>query len=82
VRLSPRLLPQEVDFIIGNEVAIEVKASKRMSDRDGAGLRALKEEGMVKRFYLVSQDPLEMVKEGIQRVHWQTFLTRLWDGDL
>jgi hypothetical protein len=25
---------------------------------------------------------LEMVKEDIQRVHWQTFLTRLWAGNL
>lgn len=73
---------QEVDFIIGDEVAIEVKASKRVSDRDGRGLRALKEEGAIKRFYLVSQDPVEMVKEDIQHVHWQTFLTRLWARDL
>jgi predicted AAA+ superfamily ATPase len=73
---------QEVDFIVGDEVAIEVKASKRVSDRDGRGLRALKEEGTIKRFYLVSQDPVEMVKEGIQRVHWQTFLSRLWAGGL
>jgi predicted AAA+ superfamily ATPase len=72
----------EVDFIIGDEVAVEVKASQRVSDRDGAGLRALKEEGALKRFYLVSQDPVELVKEDIQRVHWQTFLTRLWAGDL
>ncbi|HXG20593.1 MAG TPA: ATP-binding protein [Methylomirabilota bacterium] len=72
----------EVDFIIGDEVAVEVKASQRVSDRDGHGLRALKEEGTIKRFYLVSQDPVEMVKEGIQRVHWQTFLSRLWQGEL
>jgi predicted AAA+ superfamily ATPase len=73
---------QEVDFIIGNEAAIEVKASKRVSERDGQGLRALKEEGTIKRFYLVSQDPVELVKEGIQRVHWRTFLSRLWQGEL
>ncbi|MEW6297032.1 MAG: ATP-binding protein [Thermodesulfobacteriota bacterium] len=73
---------QEVDFLIGDDVAIEVKASRRVSDRDERGLRALREEGVFKRFYLVSQDPVEMVKEGIQRVHWQTFLARLWGGDL
>jgi len=73
---------QEVDFIIGDEVAIEVKASQRVSERDGRGLQALQEEGMLKRFYLVSQDPVEMVKGSIQRVHWQTFLTRLWAGTL
>lgn len=73
---------QEVDFIIGDEVAIEVKASQRVSERDGRGLQALQEEGMLKRFYLVSQDPVEMVKGNIQRVHWQTLLTRLWAGTL
>jgi predicted AAA+ superfamily ATPase len=73
---------QEVDFLIGDDVAIEVKASRRVSDRDERGLRALREEGIFRRFYLVSQDPVEMVKEGIQRVHWQTFLARLWGGDL
>lgn len=73
---------QEVDFLIGDEIAIEVKASPRVHDRDGKGLLALKEEGIVKRFYLVSQDQQEMAKDNIQRLHWRTFLSRLWSRNL
>lgn len=73
---------QEVDFLLGDEIAIEVKASPRVHDRDGKGLFALKEEDIVNRFYLVSQDPQEMVKDDIQRLHWRTFLSRLWSGNL
>lgn len=73
---------QEVDFLIGDEIAIEVKASPRVHDRDGKGLLALKEEGIVKRFYLVSQDQQEMAKDDIQRLHWRTFLSRLWSRNL
>lgn len=73
---------QEVDFLIGDEIAIEVKASPRVHDRDGKGLLAIKEEGIVKRFYLVSQDPQEMAKDDVQRLHWRTFLSRLWSGNL
>lgn len=73
---------QEVDFLIGDEIAIEVKASTRVHERDGKGLRALQEEGIVKRFYLVSQDLQEMASNNIQRLHWRTFLGRLWSGTL
>jgi len=72
----------EVDFIIGDEIAIEVKASQRVTTRDGKGLRALQEEGMLKRFYLVSQDPVERIADDIHSVHWQTFLSRLGAGTL
>ena len=73
---------QEVDFIIGDETAIEVKASRRVGDRNGKGLRALQEEGVLKRFYLVSQDPVDRVSDDIHWIHWQTFLSRLWKGQL
>lgn len=72
----------EVDFIIGDEVAIEVKASQRTTKRDGKGLRALQEEGICQRFYLVSQDPIERLDNGVHAVHWRTLLSRLWAGDL
>ena len=73
---------QEVDFIIGDAIAIEVKASRRVSARDGKGLRALQDEGMIERFYLVSQDDVESMQDNIHRLHWQTFLRRLWEGKL
>ncbi len=68
----------EVDFIVGDDIAIETKASASVSMRDAKGLLALQEEGLIKRFYLVSQDPIEKLDRGIQFVHWKTFVKKLW----
>lgn len=54
----------EVDFCLGDRVAIEVKSTNRLNDRHFRGLKALKEEGVFKRFIMVSFD--------------QT--TKRWDG--
>jgi len=40
----------EVDFLIGRETAIEVKASKKISARDMKGLKALTEEKGFKNY--------------------------------
>ena len=72
----------EVDFLIGNKIAIEVKASKKADIRACKGLQALQEEKVFKTFYFVSQDPLEMKKAGIHFIHWKDFLTRLWSDEL
>jgi predicted AAA+ superfamily ATPase len=68
----------EVDFLIGDEVAIEVKASSRVSWRDFKGLDRLAEEGVFKHFLLVSQDPTELRDGARHALHWQTFLDGLW----
>ena len=72
----------EVDFIIGDDIAIEVKASQRVTKRDGKGLRALQEEEVLQRFYLVSQDPVDRVSDDIHWLHWRTFMSRLGAGTL
>ena len=72
----------EVDFLIGSEVAIEVKASKSVSSRDLKGLRALAEEGICQKFYLVSQDSLNKKYEQFHVLHWRTFLDQLWEDKL
>jgi len=70
----------EVDFLIGGRIAVEVKASRRTSLRDARGLLALKEEKVAKHYFLVSEDPIAVRREGIEFLPWTTFLTRLWDG--
>jgi predicted AAA+ superfamily ATPase len=40
----------EVDLVIGNGAAIEVKATALVQDKHFKGLRALKEEGLLKRY--------------------------------
>jgi predicted AAA+ superfamily ATPase len=69
----------EVDFLIGRETAIEVKASQKVSARDIKGLKALKEENVFKNYILVSQDPINTSKDNFQALHWEKFLEDLWE---
>ena len=68
----------EVDFTIGDEVAIEVKSTKKINKDDFVGINALKEEGVFKSFFIVSSDPVDIVRDGVHCLHWKTFLQRLW----
>lgn len=73
---------QEVDFIVGDQIAIEVKSTKKISTKCLKGLKFLKEENQLKDYYLISQDPLAMKQEGIVILPWENFIKRLWDGDI
>lgn len=72
---------QEVDFIVGEHTAIEVKSAKNLTKSDFSGLKALAEEKKFKQLLLVSQDPIETQKDGIRAIHWKTFMDKLWSGD-
>lgn len=65
----------EVDCILGQEMAIEIKATSSVQDRDLKGLRALKSEAVVKRYYLVSQDQVKRTVDDIQIMPWTAFLS-------
>ena len=73
----------EVDLVIGDEIAVEIKSTEFAQDRDLKGLRALKEENLLRAYYLVSLDsqPRE-TEDGIFILPWQVFLQKLWDGEL
>lgn len=72
----------EVDFIIGDETAIEVKATKKISNKHLKGLRALQQENKIKNYYCVSQDPIALKQDNIALLPWNNFLKRLWDGEI
>ncbi len=73
----------EVDFVVGDDVAIEVKATTRATDHDLKGLRYLFEEGIIDSFFLVSFDELDRrTDDGIRLLHWRTFLDELWSDGL
>lgn len=72
----------EVDFMIGDEVAVEVKATRRVGAADLRGLIALSEEKTVRRLFLVSEDPLETKRGPIRCLHWRTFLDELWSDEV
>lgn len=74
---------REVDFIIGDEVAIEVKSAKSITDRHLTNLRELKEEGIFSKYIVVSREESpRMVEDGILILPWKNFLERLWNGDI
>jgi len=73
----------EVDFILGNALAIKVKATGRVHESDLAPLRALNTEIQSMQRLVVSQESMERVtSDGIEIVPVESFLRRLWDGNL
>jgi predicted AAA+ superfamily ATPase len=72
----------EVDFVVGDVCAIEVKATERTSDRDATSLRRLQAEKELPAYFVVSQDPVERLKDGIRFVPYGRFLELLWGGGL
>ena len=69
----------EVDFLLGTNTAIEVKATQKISRNDFKGLKYLKEEGVFQNLILVSQDPVSTLTDNIRTLYWKTFLSDLWD---
>ncbi|MDE0518689.1 MAG: AAA family ATPase [Bdellovibrionales bacterium] len=73
----------EVDMVIGNKVAIEIKATELAQDKHFKGLRALKEEKLIKKYIIVSLDKTTRVtKDGILILPWELFLKKLWKGEI
>ena len=72
----------EVDFILNDEVAIQVKAKSRIGPKDLKGLRALKEEALKKKYLLVSHEDRGRRIEEIQVYPWREFIAALWADDL
>ena len=72
----------EVDFILGDEVAIEVKAKQDVGGRDLKGLLALAEELRLKRYLVVSMEDHARRVGAIEILPWKQFLRLLWDGAL
>ena len=73
----------EVDLILDNLWAIEIKGTKSTQDKHLKGLRALKEEGKIQHFAVVSCDRLERkTQDGISIIPWKVFLKKLWNGKI
>lgn len=74
---------QEVDFIINEEIAVEVKAASRVSARDLKGLKALMEEGLMRKYVLVCRESYpQLLDNGILILPYTDFLDQLWNGSL
>ena len=74
---------REVDFIIGDDVAIEVKSAKAITDKHLVSLRELKEEGLFSRYIVVSREETpRMLSDSILILPWKSFLDKLWNGEI
>lgn len=73
----------EVDLTIDERVAIEIKATQRVVDRDLHGLKKISDEAPWQKRILISQDPIERKYPGdLWLMPWELFLERLWAGEI
>ena len=73
----------EADFVLGDHQAvIEVKATEQAASHHFKGLKAFGEEYKTKHSIVVSLDAKPRVVDGITILPWETFLKRLWAGEI
>jgi predicted AAA+ superfamily ATPase len=71
----------EVDFVIDQKLAIEVKATKVIHQKHLKGLQALREENIFSRYIVVSLEERVRNVDGIEIWPWSYFLEKLWDNE-
>jgi len=71
----------EVDFIIGDHTAVEVKAKDNISTHDIKALQALAEEKILKRYLCVSLEPRMRRIGAVSILPYKEFLDNLWSGN-
>jgi predicted AAA+ superfamily ATPase len=70
----------EVDFLLGDELAVEVKATSLATEKHTKGLRMLSEDVALKNKVVVSLDAAPRRIGDIDILPWSEFLDRLWVG--
>lgn len=72
----------EVDFILGDHTAIEVKGKKNVSAKDLRPLRALAEEKKLRRYVCVGLERRRRRVDGVEVLPYADFLEELWAGEV
>lgn len=74
---------REVDFILGDkELAIEIKSSARIHEGDSGALKALLEDGPVKKCCIVClENQPRQLSMDIEALPWHMFIERLWNDE-
>lgn len=71
----------EVDFILGaGEVAVEVKGSSRVDNRELRSIKTFAVEYTPREAYIVCDESEERVVAGVKIVPWRQFLRALWEN--
>ena len=74
---------QEIDFILGDgEIALEVKGTSRVDQRELRSLALFMEEYSPKAAIVVSNETQERRVGKIRVVPWRSFLSELWEGGI
>lgn len=77
-----QLSDYEVDFLIGDEIAVEVKGSDLITERHLTGIKALAEELKLKKKIVVSMDEQPRRVGDIDILPVSHFLPMLWGGEI
>lgn len=72
----------EVDFIVGDQYAIEAKATDKVKNKHLTALKALAEEKICRQYILVSHDKINRQTDNIKIIYWQDFLKALWNDEI
>lgn len=72
----------EVDFVIGDAVAVEVKGTGAVTRRDLTGLRRIADETALRRRIVVCTESAARIVDGIEILPINEFLHTLWNSDL
>jgi predicted AAA+ superfamily ATPase len=73
----------EVDFVVGDEIGVEVNSKSRVSPRDYKGLHALGEEVRLKRKIVVCREKMRRrADDGAEIMPPTAFFKELWSGAL
>jgi predicted AAA+ superfamily ATPase len=72
----------EVDFVLGDHTAVEVKAKENVAARDLRSLQALAEERSIRHAVCVTREPRPRRVGQLDLMPYGEFLDALWAGDL
>jgi uncharacterized protein len=72
----------EVDFVIGDDIAIEIKGTELVTEKHIKGLRLFSDSSKAKRFLIVSLDTEKRKLGHIEIFPYKQFLDALWSGKL
>jgi predicted AAA+ superfamily ATPase len=73
----------EVDYVLGEgEIAIEVKGSSRVDNKDMNGLEAFMRQHSPKRNILVCNEKAKRLCGKVEILPWEIFLHELWAGKI
>ena len=72
----------EVDLVVGDQLAIEVKFSEHFKSEYLKGIKALSEEKTVRHYLVVGRFITEGKVSNISYMHYKSFLTQLWNHEI